>query len=46
MAYARSLICDLADGLGGAHSGLDLGGLQAPLTAIHTTRAEPVLRNL
>lgn len=46
MTFARSLICDLADGLEVGPSGLDLGGIQAPLTSIHGRRAESVLRNL
>lgn len=46
MTFARSLICDLADGLGYIPPGLDLEGTEALLTSIHAPRAEPVLRNL
>jgi hypothetical protein len=46
MRFARSLICDLADGLRCSPDGLDLAGEQAPLTSIHTTRGARVLRNL
>lgn len=46
MRFARSLICDLADGLRCSPDGLDLTGEQAPLTSILTTRTTRVLRNL
>jgi hypothetical protein len=46
MRLARSLICDLADGLGCAPAGVDLTSPQALLTSIDTRRVDPVLRNL
>lgn len=46
MRFARSLICDLAHGLGCSPTGLDLAGEQAPLTSINTKRPARALRNL
>lgn len=46
MTFARSFICDLSDGLSCAPAGIDLSGIQAPLTSIHTPHPKRVLRNL
>lgn len=44
--YLRSFIADLADSLGAWPVGVPQAGNLAPLTSIHTSRTNPVLRNL
>lgn len=46
MQFARALICDIAHGLAHTPPEVALGGVQAPLTSIESSRSDPALRNL